>query len=93
MSDDDDDGYDWSTAEIQWEGGAPSAEIIAKVRSEIATDLRDLSKPGDLVFHVVMLTADYHGPSVVLWGGDDFNGFCADLCEATDWQTLSEVIP
>lgn len=60
---------DWSDLELVWrDGNVPPEDIIKKVRDEIRTDLSDLGKPSDLVFHTVFLGDD---PCVVVSGFAD----------------------
>lgn len=88
--DEDLDGYDHSLCEIVWEGAAPSADIIAKVRDSIRDELEDLSDPSDLGFHIVFLSTESEGPTVTLWGveGGKFGG---EYTEKTVWVPLSEM--
>lgn len=71
-----DESKDHSAAQITWLNEPPSAEIIAKVREDIAEWLGDLDEPEQLIFHVVSLTKDRRGPTVVL-SGRDGGGFNA----------------
>lgn len=62
---------DHSAAPIVWLTKVPPPEIVAIVREDIARSLDGLSRPEKLIFHVVSLTKDAHGPTVVLSGREE----------------------
>ena len=50
--------------DIVWEGEIiPTAEQIAKVRSELDYLCEDLESASDLMFHTVFMTKDMDGPT------------------------------
>lgn len=57
-----------STAEFVWHGEHPDVEVA--VRKDLATELVDLRRAEDLVFHDCWLEGDPYGPSVLVWGRD-----------------------
>lgn len=75
---------DHSAASITWTTQSPSPEIVARVREEIAKELQDLSAPASLIFHHMALTADWHGPAVILSGNTETGGFDAAYDEQSE---------
>lgn len=72
--------------ELAWDGDAPSAEVQAKVVTDIRTRLGGLYKPSDLIFHTVWLTDDDEGPSVFVYGKEGSDKFHCDYLPVTEWS-------
>lgn len=50
-----------------------------------------LKRPESLVTHTVVLTNDYYGPGVHVWGDDDHPGvFNCEYISALKWVTVNE---
>lgn len=78
--------------DIVWEGEIiPTAEQIAKVRSELDYLCEDLESASDLWFHTVFMTKDMDGPSIFVYGKQESdNTFYAECHVETEWVTLDD---
>jgi hypothetical protein len=76
--------------ELVWEGEIiPTAEQVAKVRSELDYICESLETTGDLMFHTVFMSNDIDGPSIFVYGKEGVdNMFFAECYLETEWVSL-----
>lgn len=74
---------------LVWEDGLlpPDREAAeAKIEAEIRRDLAGMEKPEDLVFHIVFLSDDDCGPSVMVYGKEGSDAFYCSYTPVTEWS-------
>lgn len=72
--------------EIDWEGSAPSEDLVAKTREEIEYLLKTgLRAPEDLIFHTVSVGDK---PVISVWGLPGVKEFHAYYDPHAEWTTL-----
>lgn len=82
---------DSSKIEICWHGDPCPDEYQDELMSDLVSLTKDLSSPSDLFFHTVILTPDYNGPTIIVWGEeDDDERFHCQYDEVTEWVSVEE---
>lgn len=79
--------------QLRWEGPMPAGTVIDQVITECLELLENgLKVPEDLWFHTVILSSDYEGPTVTVWGDPDYPGiFNCEFLLKTKWISLKDI--
>lgn len=74
-------------AEFKWHGIRPvdSGEMEEATRADMRLGGVDMRKPSNLIFSTVILTDDWEGPSVMVWGKRGSKKFHAEYSPKTKW--------
>ncbi len=79
--------------QLRWEGPMPGGTVIDQVITECLDLLEHgLKRPEDLWYHVVILSSDYEGPTVSVWGNEEYPGiFNCEFHLETKWVSLKDI--
>jgi hypothetical protein len=79
---------------IKFHGARPPnyEKVYAQVNAELCDLYDDLEgRPERLIFHTVILSKDFDGPTVFCWGDPDEPGvFQCEYSHKTQWVTLDD---
>jgi len=79
---------------IKFHGERPPnyEKVYAQVNAELCKLYKDLEgRPEGLIFHTVILTKDFDGPTVFCWGDPEEPGaFQCEYSHKTQWVTLDD---
>lgn len=74
---------------VMWHSAVPDHAARRQVAEELqGLFAGGLRRPSELCFHTVILTDDFHGPTVLVWGQWGSPVFHAEYTPVTVWKTL-----
>jgi len=70
---------------LTWHDTDPeiARQLSRRVKMKLIADR--LTEPESLLFHTLLLTDDWCGPSVFVWGQRGSDAFHCEYCEITAW--------
>lgn len=79
-------------AEFKWHGVRPvdNGEMEEAARADMRLAGVNMRKPSRLIISTVLLTDDWGGPSVHVWGKHGSKKFHAEYCPKTVWVAVKE---
>lgn len=75
---------------ICWHGAFCPEEYLPILFEDIERLAEDLESPSDLISHTCMLTKDWNGPSIHVWGEKGSSYFHCEYFENTEWVKFEE---